>query len=93
MNFLTTKTYKVKATGIDWDLYDEETDALLEAEDLPVNEILEVETCIDPYERWNEEGFTTGYEMLCDDVVDTLTEKYGFLINGIDDIEVIEEVA
>lgn len=92
MNSTTYKTYTVKVSGINWDLYDEESDALVEAEDLPSNGIFEVETVWDPYERWNEEGFTTGYELFCDDVVDALTEEYGFCIDSIDDIEVLNGV-
>lgn len=91
MNSTAYKTYTIKVSGINWDLYDEESDALLEAEDLPSNGIFEVETVWDPYERWNEEGFTTGYELFCDDVVDALTEEYGFCINSIDDIEVLND--
>lgn len=92
MNDLVYKTYTVKVSGINWDLYDEESDALMEAEELPHNGIFEIESCVDPYEKWNEEGFTTGYELFCDDVVEALTKEYGFCIDSIDDIEVLNEV-
>lgn len=92
MNNLEYKTYTVKVSGINWDLYDEVMDAMVEAEDLPFNGIFEVESCVDPYEKWNEEGFTTGYELFCDDVVEALTEEYGFCIDSIDDIEVLDGV-
>ena len=92
MNSTAYKTYTIKVSGINWDLYDEESDALVEAEDLPSNGIFEVETVWDPYERWNEEGFTTGYVLFCDDVVDALTKEYGFCIDSIDDIEVLNDV-
>ena len=85
------KTYTIKVSGINWDFYDEESDALMEAEELPSNGVFEIESCVDPYERWNEEGFTTGYELFCDDVVEALTEEYGYCINSIDDIEVLNE--
>jgi hypothetical protein len=93
MNSTAYKTYTIKVSGINWDLYDEESDALLEAEDLPSNGIfeIEVETYIDPYEKWNEEGFATGYELFCNEVVEALTEEYGFCIDSIDDIEVLNE--
>jgi hypothetical protein len=92
MNDLEYKTYTVKVSGINWDLYDENIDAMAEAEDLPFNGIFEIESSVDPYEKWNEEGFTTGYELFCDDVVEALTEEYGFCIDSIDDIEVLNEV-
>ena len=92
MNNLVYKTYTVKVSGINWDLYDEVMDALVEAEDLPFNGIFEIESSEDPYEKWNEEGFITGYELFCDDVVEALTEEYGFCIDSIDDIEVLNEV-
>ena len=92
MNSLEYKTYTVKVSGINWDLYNEETDALVEAEDLPTNGIFEIGSCNDPYEKWNEEGFITGYELFCGDVVEALTEEYGFCIDSIDDIEVLNEV-
>ena len=85
------KTYTIKVSGINWDLYDEESDALMEAEELPNNGVFEIESSVDPYERWNEEGTMTGYELFCDEVVDALTEAYGFCIDSIDDIEVLNE--
>lgn len=85
------KTYTVKVSGINWDLYDEESDALMEAEELPVNGVFEIESCVDPYERWNEEGTMTGYELFCAEVKKALTEAYGFCIDSIDDIEVLNE--
>ena len=94
MNFLTTKTYTARVTGICWDLTDEEYEAACEAEaDCPVNTVIEVTTCVDPYEKWNEEGFSTGYGLFCDDVIEALTEKYGFCVESVFDVEVIEEVA
>ena len=91
MNGMIYKTYTIKVSGINWDLYDEESDALAEAEELPSNGIFEIESCVDPYERWNEGGFTTGYELFCDEIVEALTKEYGFCIDSIDDIEVLNE--
>jgi hypothetical protein len=91
MNSMKYKTYTIKVSGISWDLYDEESDALMEAEELPSNGVFEIESSVDPYERWNEEGTTTGYELFCDEVVDALTEAYGFCIDSVDDIEVLNE--
>ena len=74
------KTYTILVSGINWDLYDEESDALMEAEELPGNGVFEIKTCANP----NEELFN-------DEVVDALTEAYGFCIDSIDNIEVLNE--
>ena len=75
------KTYTILVSGINWDLYDEESDALMEAEELPSNGVFEIKTCANPNE-----------ELFCDTVVEALTKEYGFCIDSIDDIEVLNEV-
>ena len=85
------KTYTISVSGINWDI-DEDYDDTCGDWGLPNNGIFEVESSHDPYEKWNEEGTISGYELFCEEVVDALTEEYGFCIESIDDIEVINEI-
>lgn len=87
----TIKIYKISVSGITWDI-DEDYDDTCGDWGLPENGVFEVESSNDPYEKWTEEGTISGYELFCEDVVDALTEEYGFCIESIDDIEVINEI-
>lgn len=86
----TIKTYKISVNGIRWDI-DEDYDDTCGDWGLPDNGIFEVESSNNPYEKRTEEGIISGYELFCEDVVDALTEEYGFCIKSIDNIEVLDE--
>ena len=66
------KTYTVSVSGIIWDI-DEDYDETCGDWGLPSNGIFEVESSVDPYEKWNEEGTISGYELFCEEVVDAFT--------------------
>lgn len=84
--FPIKKFVKVNAKNIIWDLDDYE-DA-----DLPNNVYdidVEIDEDIDPLEQWREDGGQTGYEVLCEALVDQLSDEYGFCIIGIEDVEIV----
>lgn len=44
----------------------------------------------DPYEKWTEDNRQTGWEMLEEDLAEELSTEYGFCINGVDEVEIVE---
>ena len=44
----------------------------------------------DPYEKWTDDDCQTGWEMLEEDLLEQLSDEYGFCINDIDEVEIVE---
>ena len=81
----------VKVKGIEWDATDEDGETI-PLPDLPTDiDCFEVELDegVDVHERWREDGGMTGFDELCEMLVDQLSCEYGFCINLIDGIEVL----
>jgi hypothetical protein len=41
-------------------------------------------------EKWNDGNCSPSFERMCEDLADQLSDTYGFLIAGMDDIEVLK---
>lgn len=81
----------VKVKGIEWDTTDDDGEPI-SCPDLPTDiDSYEVELGedVDVHERWREDGGMTGFDELCEMLVDQLSSEYGFCINGIDEVEVL----
>lgn len=81
----------VRVSGIEWDTTDD-NDEPISCLGLPLDiDSFEVELDedVDVHERWREDGCLTGFDILCEDLVEQLSDEYGFTINAIDDIEVL----
>lgn len=81
----------VKVKGIEWDATDEDGE-IIPLPDLPTDidsYEVELDEGVDVHERWREDGGMTGFDELCEMLVDQLSNDYGFCINGIDEIEVL----
>ena len=81
----------VKVKGIEWDATDEDGE-VIPLPDLPIDidsYEVELDDGVDVHERWREDGGMTGFDELCEMLVDQLSCEYGFCINGIDEIEVL----
>ena len=81
----------VKVKGIEWDLDGEDGEPLALSE-LPIDidsYEVELDENVDVYEKWREDGGMTGFDILCENLVEQLSCEYGFCINGIDEIEVL----
>ena len=78
---------KVNVSGIKWDLddIDEECDLPESVEDFEV----EIDSDVDPYEMWREDGGKTGYNIMTEALVEQLSNDYGFCIEDIDNVEII----
>lgn len=96
MNNSYNHTVKVNIKGINWDLDDEIEDN----PDINYNEIglpknidgyIVVKSSIyDPYEKWTEDNGTTGFDFLMNDILEELSNEFGFCIDSIEEIEIIE---
>lgn len=76
----------VKLSGINW-VIDENDPG-----QLPSDIDYYVVTKSLPYdhtEKWVEGDSISGFEQLCDDIIDELTDTYGHCINGIDVVELV----
>lgn len=87
---------KVNLKGIVWDDADIEMDAAdnVELPALPT-ELTEYEVYktgeYDHYEKWNEEDNGYGLDLFMEDLVEQLSEEYGWTLNYIDEVEIINE--
>ena len=88
--FSNKKFVKVNANDIIWN------DSYLEyGEDYGLPSIVqnyevELDEDVDPSERWCEDGHKSGYEVLCEVLINQLSDEYGVGIIYIEDVEVIE---
>lgn len=83
----------VKVKGIDWDTLDDDGEPI-SCPELPLDidsYEVELDEDVDVYEKWCEDGGQTGFDILCENLVDQLSCEYGFCINGIDEIEVLAD--
>ena len=83
---------KVHIRGIEWDADYELEDEYEAAMSLPrdIDEyIVEESDIYDHTEMWNGGDRITGWEMLMNDLVEQLTDEFGWCISGIDDVELI----
>ena len=89
--FPIKKFVKVNASDIIWDCDEDYEETCLDC-GLPSNiqeYEVEVDEDVDPFEQWREDGGQTGYEVLCEALIDQLSDEYGFCIVSIEDVEVI----
>lgn len=95
MNSIFNRNMKyvtVRIGEIEW-CNESDDGELLDVSGLPTSiEAFEVETDedVDPYEKWNEGNCSPGFERMCDDLAEELSDIYGFLIAWMDDIEVLK---
>lgn len=83
----------VKVKGIEWDATDEDGESI-PLPDLPIDidsYEVELDEDVDVHERWREDYGMTGFDILCEQLVEQLSCDYGFCINGIDEVEIITD--
>lgn len=83
----------VKVIGIDWDATDDNGEPV-SCPELPLNidsYEVELDEDVDVLEFWREDGGMTGFDILCENLVEQLSNEYDFCINAIDEIEVLTD--
>ena len=89
--FPEMKYINVKVSGIEWDNTDDEGNSV-DISHLPTafdSYEVEVDENVDVYQRYTDDNSMSGFEEMCECLVDNLTCEYGFCINGIDSIEIL----
>lgn len=95
-NIIMNTIVKVNLKDIVWDVEDFEDDDIenVELPDLPT-ELTEYEVYktsdYDHYEKWNEEDNGYGFDLFMEDLVEQLSDEYGWCINYIGEVEIINE--